>query len=222
MGSIERRLEQLEEERGLTRRELSEEGKKERWLETARHRRRRFELDDWEPYGKVRDKIGALRLQGMLGRTTEELRNQLLAWRPPFDENAIEREIARFIYAREEGTENMVCPPQWRESLEAADRVRELFAAVPVEVLARWAAMLHEKKGEAREEVAQKIATEGASVFGITDELMRKALGPDVDEITDEERRRRLREILADNYFTERGWRVQQEIDRLLKERNQP
>ena len=106
---------------------------------------------------------------------------------------------------------------EWRESLAAAEELRELWAGVPAEVLARWAVMQHGVKGEALEEVVQKIATEGASEYGITDEIMRRAIGPDAEQITDEERRRRLREILAEAYHGEQGWRVQQEIDRLLE-----
>lgn len=227
MGSLERRLEGLEQQRGLRgRHEPSEEERKERWLEDARHQRR-FDIEHREPLTitHARGHIRALRLQGLLGRTTEELRNQLIEWfascasssSGAIDENAIERELARFIYRQEEGSENMVCPPQWRESLEAADRLRELWADVPAEVLARWATMQHGvEEGEALVEIEKKLAVEGAE-YGISDELMWQALGPDAEQITDEERQRRLREVLAEAYYGEQGYRVQQEIDRLLK-----
>src|SRR5215218_1838600 len=155
MASLERRLEGLEQSSasGLGPPRwgtppLSEEERKRKWLEDARHRKR-FDIDHREPLAitHARDHIRASRRQGLLGRTTEELRNQLIEWfassSSPLDENAIERELARFIYRQEEGSENMVCPPQWRESLEAADRLRELWAGVPDQVLARWATMQH-------------------------------------------------------------------------------
>ena len=80
----------------------------------------------------------------------EDLRVRLLAWRPALDESAVERELARAIYVREPDTENMVCPPEWTEAFEAADQLRELYAAVPEEVLTRW--LIERHRAERREE----------------------------------------------------------------------
>ena len=77
----------------------------------------------------------------------EDLRVRLLAWRPALDESAVERELARAIYVREPGTENRFCPPEWTEAFEAADQLREPYAAVPEEVLTRWLIELHRAEG---------------------------------------------------------------------------
>jgi hypothetical protein len=219
------RLEALEDERGISRREplMSEEQRKRQWLENARHRKR-FDIDHKEPRMTLhaRDVLRTLRRQGRLGHTTEEVIDQASAWRPPIDRAAIERELSRLIYGQEPAFEDMVCPPEWREAFEAAEELRERYAAVPDEVLARWAIRQHdlEEGGPELEEVEQEIATEGGEEYGITDELMWKAVGPDAEEIPDEERQRRLMEILVDSFYGEQGWRVQQEIYRLMEERS--
>jgi hypothetical protein len=221
MGSLERRLEALEEERGLARSEprseASEERRKRAWLATAKLRRR----DET----RNREEIladGLLRLFRSRGElehmTTEEARGRLLAWRPRVDARAIERVLAGAIYRQEEGTENMVCPPEWREALEAAEELREKHAAIPDEVLARWAIVGRDVQEE--EEEGGSDLEEDLEEYGITDELAMRAIGPDAEEIPDEERERRLVEILAESYYGEQGWRVQQEIYRLMEERS--
>jgi hypothetical protein len=221
LSGARRRLERLEEQRGIhfsSRESIeSEERRKRAWLATAGVRRN-HDLNDGKAW-HVRDVIKVLRTQGRLPATTEELRHRLLAWRPPMDRTAIERELAKFIYNREEGTEAMVCPPAWRESFVAADELRRKFAAVPDEVSARWLVWLHElEQGEGDDHVIEKMDTE-AEEYGITNELMWKALGPDAEEIPDEERERRLMKILANFYYGEQGYRIQQEIYRLLEKR---
>jgi hypothetical protein len=47
-----------------------------------------------------------------------------------------------------------------------------------------------------------------------------RAIGPDVEGIPAEEHSRRLREILADIYYGEQGYRIQQGIDKLMEERS--
>jgi hypothetical protein len=219
MAGLERRLVRLEERTALKRREPSEEQRKRWWLETARVRRIHENRNPAE--FSADDLIRLLRLQGELdGMTTEDLRARLLAWRPPIEPQAIERVMARTICNQEPGTENMTCPPAWRESFARADELRERYAAVPDETLARWTVMQHElEEGDSREEVAETIAAEGER-FGITEELMLRAIGPDVEEITDEERMRRLRENLAEVYYGEKGYRIQQHINRLVNERS--
>jgi hypothetical protein len=211
VGSLNRRLERLEQQRGLKRREPSEGQRKQAWLTRARVRRN-HDKGDWH----VRDTIKLLQRQGRLGTTAEDLRACLLAWRPELDRTAIEREIARTIYYQEEGAENMVCPPAWREAFVAADELREKYAAVPEETLAQWVVWQHGLEEGAGDDVAVKISTEGNGC-GITNELLWKAIGPDAEEITDDECMRRLREIFADFFYGEQGYRVQQHIDRLVR-----
>lgn len=52
------------------------------------------------------------------------------------------------------------------------------------------------------------------SRFGITGELMIKAIGPDFAEIIEEEQRRRINEYLADLFFGEKGYRIRRHMMR--------
>ncbi len=220
MGGLERRLRALEERHGPERSEPSEEEAKRLWLERASARRGSFADEDWGEW-RARDLIGLLRLQGRLPTTTEELRNRLLAWRPPLDARAVERVLAKAIYGQEEGTANMLCPPAWRESLVAAEELREKYMAVPDETLARWSVGLWEREEGAEDEASleEGLARE-ADAHGITEELMLAAAGPDAEEVGEVECGRRLRETLADLHYGEKGYRVQQHIDQHLKERS--
>lgn len=215
---IKDRLSRLEEAAGLNQPEASREAaEKQRWLTTARMRRAQYK-GDW----RVRDVIGLLRSQGRLGATTEDLRELLLAWRPPLDRIAIERGLAKTIYDQEEGTESMVCPAAWREAFAGADELRERYAAVPDGLLAQWAIMQHDREEGELRDVEEDVAAE-SDAYGITDELLLKAVGPDAEEIPPEELIRRLTaDVLADFYYGEQGYRVQQHIDRLMQERPWP
>ena len=214
MSSLRRRLERLE---AGSPGPIDEEAEKHHWLAVARVRRNREKHDPDE--FNANDLFRLLRLQDRLGTTTEEVHAQLLSWRTkPPAEWAVRCVVAKAIYEQEEGTENMVCPPEWREAFVAADELRERHARVPEETLARWAVMQHEIEHGEPHALAERIAAEGER-YGITDELFLKALGPDADEITDEEIGRRTREILAEDYYGERGYLIQKHIDRLMDEK---
>ncbi len=219
MGSLERRLERLEDE-SAPRPAPPEEQQKSHWLAVARARRAQENRNFGEFY--ARDVFKALRRRGELdGITTAEgLRSRLLAWPPPPEERAVERVVARAIYDREQGTENMVCPPQWRESFVAADELRERSAAVPVEVRARLAVMQYELEQGGSHEIESKVAAE-VERLGFTDDLLLKAVGPDVEDITEEERMRRLREVFAEDLYEERGYLIAKRTDQLMKERTE-
>ena len=51
--------------------------------------------------------------------------------------------------------------------------------------------------------------------YGITRELVERAVGPDREEIPEEEQVRRVVEYLADGFFGEKGWRVRKHYRRL-------
>jgi hypothetical protein len=198
MGNLERRLSHLED-KNPGRTQAAEEAHKRHWLATARARRNHENRNRDEFH--AHDIFRVLRLQGRLGATTEEVRSQLLTWQPLPSERAVERVLARAIYEQEDGTEGMVCPPEWQETFVAADKLRERYARVPDETLAWWIAT----KSEA------EIAGE-AEAYGITEDLIRRAMGPDIEEITDEEMWRRHREMLSDLYYGEQGYRVQRHL----------
>ena len=111
----------------------------------------------------------------------------------------------------------MVCPPELRESFAAADELREKYMAVPDEVLARWSIWQHELEEGDGDDLEEKLARE-ADAHGVTEELVLAAIGPDADEVGDEECRRRLRETLADLHYGEKAFRIQQHITRLMDE----
>ena len=208
MSGLKRRLEYLEESVKAER--FSDEDEEKRWWLARARVAQNEDRGDWH----AADTIRLLRMQGRLGTTTEDLRARLLAWRPALNEGAVERELARTIYLREPGTENMECPPEWAEAFEAADELRELYAAVPDETLARWS--LETREAEQRgEDDPGRAAADDAEGYGITDAALWAAVGPDADEIPPEEAERRLREALADLYYGERGYEVQKHIDRM-------
>jgi hypothetical protein len=108
----------------------------------------------------------------------------------------------------------MVCPPEWREAFSAADELREKHAAIPVETYAQMLVAAHDLEEEGDlDEVGELLDTE-LGRWGITAELEMRAIGPDVEGIPAEEHSRRLREILADIYYGEQGYRIQQGIDK--------
>ncbi len=183
---------------------IAEQQKRE-WLAWGSVRRDRDrDHDEW----RVRDLIRLLHHQGRLPPSADGLRARLLAWRPPLDPGAVERSVARAIFDLEEGTENMLCPPEWRECFEAADELRELHAAVPAETHARWTL-------EAAADNAEGCAE--AESFGLTEELYLKAAGPDAEELADDEFMRRLRMILVEDFYGERGYEISQHIDKLQR-----
>ena len=216
MAGLDRRLDRLEDRQEPERREPSEEERKRHWLATARARLAQDRHPtEWHVWGVIR----LLKMQGRLPDTTEGLRDRLLTWRPPLDERDVERVLARAIHDGEPGTEAMARPPEWRESFEAAEELRERYGAVPDEVLARWALWQHETEEGVDPDVEERLTRE-ADAHGITEELILKAVGPDAEEIGEEESPRRMREILGDVWYSEKCYRIKQHIDRHIEARS--
>jgi len=107
----------------------------------------------------------------------------------------VEREVALAIYRQEPGTENKVCPSLWRDSFVAGDEMRDRFLSVPDEALVEMV------KGIRTLESLREEA-------GISEELVNRALGPDHEEIPEEEQVRRIIEYMADAFFGEKAYRV--------------
>lgn len=198
----------------------TEEELRERWLASARVRRS-YENHSREEF-HVRDVTGLLTGRGEFeGLSLEAFRSRLRAWRPSLEESTIARVTAELAYLQEPPAEGMECPEEWQEAFEAAEALRRAYAGVPEEVFARWLVSLREaagsEEGDRLGEAVREISAE-AEEFGITDELMHQAVGPDVGNNVPEEQERRLREILADFYYGEQGYRVLQHIIRLTGE----
>ncbi len=219
--SISRRLDRLEEQAGLSNRHTySEEYEKEPWLARRRIDLQRTSVS--EDTRHARDLIGLFRIQNILSEmSADELIERIVSWQPVPDagrpRSTAEREVALAIYSQEPGTENMVCPDRWRESLEAGDELREKHTAIPDEVLAEGYMRLGSILEEGGEEELAKWRVRYEEAFGITQDLLRRAVGPDVDEITEEEHRRRISEYLADTFYGERGWRIHRRMRRLVE-----
>jgi hypothetical protein len=203
MGSLERRLSRLEAKNpGPTL--ADEEVWKQLWLNAKRGKRVREHRNPDESHAGGIFRL--LRLQERLATTREEVEAQILSWRPPPSEVATRRVVARAIYDREEGTENMVCPPEWRESFAAGEEFRERYVAIPDEALVKAFMRLQEVEGDEDRPLAWNV--QHGEPFGITEDLLERAVGPDFGEITEEERIRRLNVYLADDVCDEKEWRV--------------
>jgi hypothetical protein len=206
MGNLQRRLERLEADSRTT---VDEEAWKQLWLNAKRGRRDHHDPDESHAHGIFK----VMRLQKRLATTREEVEDQLLSWRPAPSEVATRRVVARAIYDREEGTENMVCPPEWRESFAAGEEFRERYVAIPDEALVKAFMRLQEVEGDEDRLLAWNV--QHGESFDITEDLLQSVVGPDFDEITEEERIRRLNVYLADEVCDEKEWRVCSQINRL-------
>ncbi len=216
--SMGRRLEALEGRVASERPIYNEVEEKHRWL--SRRHMDRSEATS-EEARHARSLIGLFRVQDRLpAMSAEELIERIVSWRPPpaggRSRTVAEREVALAIYNQEPGTKNMVCPSRWRESLEAGDELRAKYNAIPEEVLAEGYVRLGQIGGEGQ--ALEEWSARYEEAFGITDELVRRAVGPDVYELSEEEHAFRLHEYLADAMYGEKSWRIRRHIDRLAEE----
>jgi hypothetical protein len=209
MAGLERRLERLEAE---SRTAVDEDEWKQLWLNAKRGKRVREHRNPDESHAGGIFRV--MRSQERLAASREEVEAQLLSWRPAPSEVATRRVVARAIYDREEGTENMVCPPEWRESFSAGEEFRERYVAIPDGVLVEAFMHLQEVE-EGDEDGLFTWNVQHGEPFGITEDLLERAVGPDFDEITKEERIRRLNVYLADDVCDEKEWRVCSQMNRL-------
>jgi hypothetical protein len=213
MAGIERRLERLEAE---SRTAVDEDVWKQLWFNAKRGKRVREHRNPDESHAGGIFRL--LRLQERLATTREEVEAQILSWRPPPSEVATRRVIARAIFDQEEGTENMVCPREWRESFAAGEEFRERYATMPDGVLIEAFMRLQEVE-EGGEDGLFTWNVQHGEPFGITEDLLDRAVGPDFGEITKEERIRRLNVYLADDVCDEKEWRVCSQINIFSGER---
>lgn len=220
MAGLEKRLRRLEERASPAHDHRDDERswEKENWL--ARGRIRRREMVDGDTR-HARSLIRLFRAQGRLSQmSADELVERIVSWRPVPEGGrsrfAAEREVAYAIYNQEEDTENMVCPPEWREAFVAGAELRERYMAIPDEVLAEgWIRLREIKDGGGDGEEYVEWRNDYQERFGITIELVENALRLDAEGITEENSRWALNEYAADVLYGEKGYRVQQHIWRL-------
>jgi hypothetical protein len=214
MGRMRRRLERLEERNGKRgghdprpgpRAVVDPEEDKRRWLESRRGMR-----DDVVLIEEIRAirwaleylHLSAAKLEYLSYEEAVEAVFELTRSRTPeAPRELIEREVALAIYRREAGTENMVCPPAWRESFVAGDEIRERFMGIP---------------DEEHVDVMKGVKTLDSvrEEHGISEELVKRAVGPDHDEIEkavghdQDEPKRRIVEYLSEPFYGETAYRV--------------
>lgn len=215
MARLDRRLQALEEQAGLRESHTysPDGGEFQRWQARARlDRQKRTDAGRT----RCRDLICLFRTQHILqNMSAEDVIRRILDWQPPLEDlthSLVEREVARAIFAKEPGTEDMMCPECWRESLEAGAELLKRYQAIPDHELAEWwsrTAVDHSDE-KAVEGWYEALATR----YGITDELCMRAIGPDADEIDEDEAALRLEEYLIPVLEGDKGWR----IHRLSKE----
>jgi hypothetical protein len=169
----------------------------------------------------ARSLIRLFRTQNRLSRmSAEELVERIVSWRPVPEGGrsrvTAEREVAYAIYNQEEGTEQMVCSPEWREAFVAGEELRERYAIIPDEVLAEgWVRLREIEDSSGNEEECAEWRNDYQERFGITTELLEGAIDPGAAGITEENSRWALNEYAADVLYGEKGFRVQQHIWRL-------
>jgi hypothetical protein len=215
MGRLGRRVGRLEARPSHTR--LTPEQERQRWIRQSEAWLRE-ETRDWQPSNQGEDNaydiFCVLRSQGRLPSTFEGARDQILAWGPPPPRRVVERVLARQAYEYEEGAEDFVIPPEWRESFEAADELRARLAEVPDDVCAQWIVALYEGN-----DLAEEVEREQKQ-YGIMPGMQQQAIGPDLEEISQEEYDRRSLEIFGELHAGERAYDIYQHVYKLMKERS--
>ena len=166
---------------------------------------------DWEhaperdrQFASARSLIRLFRVQGILaGMSTEQLLDRMDSWKPPVDRTAIRRAVARATYELEEGMEDRVVDPAWRDSFVAAEELLERIRSLPPRALAQ--AIVDETDNG-------KDAGEFYAKHGITDELFNRAVGPDAASLPRQQYKARLTQHLVDFLASEECFVLSQEL----------
>jgi hypothetical protein len=221
MGRLNRRVRRLKDRTPSAslghRRVLSEEERHERWLYRQRIRHRETTP---KAAHHARDRLALFRLQGGLERidSAETLIERVMVTTPAHEERSrpvTEAVILRAIYDREPGLEHLAeqVPDVWRAAFAASDTLAQRFVSMPPAVTAKWwieSRILRER--EASEAEINEHAATYERPYGITEELLTPALGPDADLLTDEERHWMVGESIADAMLGEWGWAIEKQI----------
>jgi len=202
-------------------RPLKEEELKRVWLRDQGYARERARLgpDEWQ----VIDQFRILVNKGLV-TTFEATRDRILevlGRAKPVPEHTVERALALLIYRQEKGALDMVCPERWRSSFVAAEELARLHAKIPTPTLARWIVAASEAGPEQLEEVNREERREQSEEYGLTEELLAEAVGPDLQEIEQEEVTRRIEQAIPDYYYGERGVEAVALAARIIEKRSQ-
>ena len=220
MGSLDRRLKRLEEQDSMARARTEHEPPwiKENWLARAQINRNQA-MDENTKH--ARSLIRLFRTQNRLSQmSAEQLVERIVSWRPVPEGGrsrfVAEREVAYAIYRQQEGTQHMVCPPEWPQALACGEELRERYAAIPEEVLAEgWIRLREIEDGGGDAEEYAQWRDDYEERFGITVELVENAIRLGAEGVAEENHRWALNEYAADVLYGDKGYRVQQHIWRL-------
>jgi hypothetical protein len=222
VGELGRRLARVAERRSVAaKRVISEAERHERWLSRQRIRHREATP---KAAHHAREYLGWLRMVGRVPGDAEALIAEIMAapdasgyMQPPEERSrpVTEAVIFRAIYDREPGLEHLVeqVPEEWRAALEASETLRDRFLSMPPQEVARW--WVESRTLREKEEPIEAINEHAASYegrYGITEELLTTALGPDADLLTDDEGHWMVAETIADALCGEWGWQVHDQI----------
>jgi hypothetical protein len=222
MGGLNKRVQRLRDrtpDMGHERRVLSEAERHSRWL--SRQRVRHREATPKSAH-HAREYLAWLRMVGRVPDDVETLIEQVMAapdasgyMQPPAERSRPVTEAAIYaaIWRGDEGLEHLVIPAEWAAALEASETLAERFLSMPAEVVAEWwvASRTLRERGEPNEAIEEHAQSyEGR--YGITEELLTTALGPDADLLTDEEGHWMVAETIADAMTGEWGWQVHNQI----------
>jgi hypothetical protein len=224
---IEKRLARLEGRTFSAAPVRTEAERRQRWLWRRRDARR--ERTPKEAY-HARSMLAWLRMVGKLPSfaSAAELIEQILeapdasGYRQPPETRSrgvIEREVYAAIRRRDEGLGHLTIPAEWDAALVASETLRDGFLSMPPEHYAKWrvesAAM--QEQGEPKAALEEH-ARRYAEPYGISEELLTTAQGPNGAMLTDEERHWMVYAPLDDAMAEEWGWQIAEAIRRIEAE----
>jgi hypothetical protein len=221
MARLGDRLSRLEDRARPAAPVLSETERHKRWLWRQRDRRR-----DATPKSAfhARERLAWLRMVGRVPGDAEALIEEVMAapdasgyMQPPEERSrpVTEAVIFRAIYYREPGLEHLAeqVPEEWSAAFEAAETLAQRFLSMPPAVVAKWwlEARTLRERGASDAEIAAHAASYERP-YGITEELLTTALGPDREILDDQERHWIVGESIADAMLGEWGWAIEKQI----------
>jgi hypothetical protein len=171
-------------------------------VQRARHNHGKPEIV-WRLRGTIRHTAKTLLPTfGPWPPSTEALIERVMNWQPPMGDltrTLVEREVAYAIWTGAEGTQDMLCDPEWRSRFETGRETCVLLEALPDRELAEIA-----HGGLDEDEVSARLAR-----HGITEEKIGHALGAwDLEGIPEDVALWWLDEYWQPVYAGEKGWRV--------------
>jgi hypothetical protein len=195
---VRRRLARIEERHAAARpRKRSAAERRSEW-----EARQRISYNEHQPRSvfRARDFIGHRQLIGWLSRySAEDLIDAILFGDPrvgtrgettELSPRMVEATVYRAIFDEEDGMAHMQAelPPAWADAFRAADEWRERLLSVPTAEAAVWVRAhrtLIKERGTGDEMLALALKTVGP--YGVTEELLERACGPDRDLLVGQE-----------------------------------